>query len=108
MFARLVSSGHRVVYAPKALALHVVDPSREHPSWLFRRAFAQGQSDVALERGRGIVAGLLADLAFFALRGKRTLVKSLRENGPAGAGVTQGIQTAYVAGRVASRLRPRR
>jgi len=52
---RVHAAGWQVWWAPDAAVAHRVDLSRLSLRWLFRRAWMQGRSEVALERGSGTV-----------------------------------------------------
>lgn len=52
LFSRVRHAGHAIAYEPGAAVWHRVGKDRLAPGWLIRRAYAQGRSDVALERLR--------------------------------------------------------
>lgn len=52
LFSRLRHSGYSVAYEPGAAVWHRVVKDRLSTRWLIRRGYAQGRSDVALERIR--------------------------------------------------------
>lgn len=49
LFKRMLSQGRRAYYQPSALAFHFVPRSRQRRSWLFKRIFGEGTTQIVVD-----------------------------------------------------------